>query len=548
MGTFRTKLLKITALVTVLGAFGAFTTGCSKSQSADASASGSSLTISGKLGTISASSLNKLSEQSLVVAQSVSASDLEVYGLAFASTPEVSTVDVGTDGSFSISFSAATAAEDPEVSLIFRYKTGTAKAGTQVGVVKFQDTSEKDMSGNASSSTSIPLTGAVDLGNLSMDANGDVVVDVSTISTSVASTTVDSSTAFDFTGTWQFADYDGTVPEGYTAMCAQGASNCDGPQIGMPIYFRRIAGKSFTPDSTCAAAVSGDTFDPNTGTCIGTTGSEDRFALQVWLSDTAAQTCGGGASQYKLGFNNEAAKAFAQVDFSGQSATTTDFFSWTSGYTDGWKDTANAISQHQIDDCNPVEVTLADGVTKMPGWKCTDSNLNYNIGTQGGCKDTNGDPVNVDDWGNITEANNSSVAAAGYPAGYYTDTKTYTNQDPDGAGPLAAMNFTCDFISGNFDSDGAVDGTDTAGDSSAGTSFDYNLVNQLVAQNGACSGINTSTDAGKIAQLRCYADFLWQTGVEQNENLCVRHVDMDWSATDPAKFLLQNDGPPRPVT
>ena len=171
------KLFKTTIIL-----LAAMSVGCSSDDSTTAS-SGQSLTISGSLNSSSSSKLLYKSMDRLS-AQAIDTSDLEVYGLAFSDPPEVQTVELGADGSFSLTFSSS-AAGSP-ISLIFRYDTSSSRAGEQVGVVKFVDDSEKDIDGNSSSSSSIALTGAVSLGNLSINEDGDVVVPVSQISSNIA--------------------------------------------------------------------------------------------------------------------------------------------------------------------------------------------------------------------------------------------------------------------------------------------------------------------------------------------------------------------------
>ncbi|MCB0391604.1 MAG: hypothetical protein KDD58_09940 [Bdellovibrionales bacterium] len=503
--------------------------GCSSKEDS-APASGESLVISGSL---NAAASNKLFSKSLLAlsSQSIDVSELEIYGLAFSDPPEVQTVELESDGSFTLTFSSAAAGAP--ISLIFRYKSTSAKAGEQVGVVKFVDDSEKDIDGDSSSSSSIALSGTVSLGNLNINDDGEVEVPVTQISSNIANKEVDSSSGFNFTGNWIFKEFDKTLPSGYSQVCAANDNNCNGPAVDMPIHLVRIDGKKYNADSTCQAAANNETFDADSDTCGGTTGSEDKYMIQVWQSETARTTCGG-----LLGFKNEAAKAYANIDFS-SSGVTEGEFTWSAGFTDGWKAT-NATSSHDQYNCGPAQVTDSNN-KKYQGWKCTDTSGDYQINLEGGCVDANNQPVHVTDWENITPDNCNSAAVTGL-TGYQENTCVYTNEDPDGAGgELSAMNFTCKHIYGQFDSDDSPD-TDN--------SFDWSDVesNPIVANGANCSSITANTDEKIIAQLQCYADYLWQQNLENDDSKCIRRVELNWGATDPNEFVLKSNGPPRAMT
>ena len=349
---------------------------------------------------------------------------------------------------------------------------------------------------------------------------------------------VDNSSAFDFSGNWVFKAYDGTLPSGYEQLCAAGSSNCEGPEADMPIHLARIVGKKYSADSTCSSAAEADTFDPDSDTCGGTTGTENQYMIQVWQSETAKNTCGD-----RLGFKNEAAKAYARIDFSSSGVTEGDF-TWTSGFADGWKDTSNARAVWDMHDCGPVEVTTTDSQT-LPGWKCTDSGGNYEINIESGCFDSSDNPIHMTDW-SVSPDSCTPASATGL-TGFTEDTCVFTNKDPDGSGPLSAMNFTCKHVYGRFDAD------DSADDSPF---FDWNNVasvyngesSQGAGDGDLCSSVTPSNDFETISQLQCYAEHLWQQDLEDDETKCLRRVEMNWGATDPNEFVLAPNGPQRAMT
>ncbi len=525
--SIRNTWLLLAILTLVIGCGGG-------SSSDDPGETSVALKISGMLG--SAVARPSFKAKSGYAAKTLTLNELEVYGLAFSDPPEVQTVDVGTDGSFTLTFSAAVSGSP--ISLIFRYKTGTSKAGEEVGVVKFVDDSEKDMDGNSSSSTTKALQGTVSLGNMQLNEDGDITVPIARVTANVANDDVDTGEVFDFSGNWEFASYDDTLPTGYSDLCAAGSNNCDGPEVGMPIILKRIDGKKYIPDTACAAAADNDTFDPDTGTCAGSVTTEDRFMIQVWKSQTAANSCSN-----RLGFTYEAGKAYARVDFS-SSGVTEGEFDWSNGYVDGWKDVANARSKWHIDNCGPTEVMADDNVTKHQGWKCTDTSGNYEVGLEGGCRDGNQNPVHVTDWSIVPDS--CVNGAADGLTGFEENSCTYTNADPDGSGPSGSISFQCKHVYGEFDSNGSSD-------SATDGFFDWN--NVAIIYNGEssfgagdgdlCSSVTPSNDEEEIAKLRCYADYFWEADLEEDENSCVRRVETDWAAETPEDFILKEDGPAR---
>lgn len=488
---------------------------CSSNNAADSSSTAPGVSISGMVGSIAASSMSD------VGVMNVAATDLEVYGLALSDPPEAKKVALGTDGSFTLDFTSA--AVGSEISLIFQYKTGTTNAGKQVGLVKFVDDTQKNMDGSTSSSTSMKLSGTVSLGNLTINADGEVEVPLSQVASNNENEVVTPTTATDFTGTWQFAAYDGTMPEGYTAACAQGSMDCHGPSVGEVIYVKTIAGKAFTPDGTCNSTTA------DAGTCNGTTGTADRYAMSIWRNSAAWATCGS-----KLGFPYSLARYHANVDFS-SSGVTEGAHSYTAGWTNGWIN-ASATANYPISNCIPVSVTMPDASVKK-GHKCFDSvssPASYNISFGGGCKDTaTNAPVQVTNWTAIT-GGSCTQTTAGLPAGYQTNTCVYTGVNHDGDTNTAAVNLTCPFTNGTFrqDNDASLNGTG------------FNWTNsQFIAQGASCGDPSVGTNSEKIAKMRCHAEYYHSQ--KDNASLCLQNMTLDWTATDPLLFAKPASGAPK---
>lgn len=490
---------------------------CSSGGGSGTAASG--VTISGTVGSIAASSMSFKSTNDVGI-MAVPATDLEVYGLALSDPPEVQKVNLGADGSFSLNFSSAAAGS--EISLIFRYKTGTANAGKQIGLVKFVDDSQKSMDGTSSSSTSMKLSGTVSLGNLSINADGEVNVPVSQVAANNQNQTVTSGTAANFSGTWVFAAYDGTMPEGYDAACAIDNMNCHGPRIGESVYLKILAGKAFTPDGTCNAGTA------DAGTCAGIVGTADRFAMSIWRSSAAWATCGN-----KLGFPYSLARFHAHADFT-NSGVPEGAHTYTGGWTDGWMKIAGATATHPISNCSPVDVTMPDTTVKK-GFKCYDSvNTTYRIDFGGGCKDTaTNAPVQITDWSGVTGGGCTSTTA-GLPNGFKTSTCTYTNINHDGDPATATVNLTCPFTYGTFASDGTTPVAENT----------FNWTNsQFIAQGGACGDPSAGTPSEKIAKMRCHAEYYYSQ--QDNPALCLQRMTLNHATDNPTLFARPAEGAPK---
>ena len=492
----------------------------------------SSMSIGGTLGSIGTSGI--LSKTGDLNKEALSVSDIQVMAMAMSEPPEVQKVTLGTDGKFTLNFSNAAMGSD--ISMYFKYKDGSSNAGKQAGIVKFCDSTRKDMTGNKVCTTSVKLSGTVSMGAVNIDATGNVSIDVSSLAGALANSAVTLTSAFDFTGTWKVASYDRSLPEGYSPACVSGSNNCSGPSQDSTFYIKRIAGVDFTPDATCSAKVNSNTFNANTDTCNGTPGSSARFAVQAWASQTAFNTCG-----QKMGVTYDATKAYMGADFS-NSGVLSGAFNYTSGWTNGWQDLTNAKAKYDQMQCEMVTITMPSGSTK-PGFKCKDSVSNYyRIELGGGCKMTaTGAVVDVNNWSALTTGSMTS-SSTGLPTGYTTNSVAYTNVVYNTSQP--AGNVTCDYTYGTFNpSDVAV----TGGGSES--NFNFNNIAKVSA-GSACGDPNSGTNAQKIAVLRCLADYYQSkrynsTTNQTDDTICLQDMIMDWTATQASNFVIPHQGAPR---
>ena len=511
---------------------GAFTLPACSNFSVGTSSSSGSVSIGGTLGSIGTSGI--LSKTGDVNAEALSVSDIQVMAMAMSEPPEIQKVTLGTDGKFTLNFSNTAAGSD--ISMYFKYKDGSSNAGKQAGIVKFCDSTRKDMTGNKVCTTSVKIAGTVSMGAVNIDSTGNVSVDVSTLGGALANSAVTLTSAFDFTGTWKVAKYDKTLPEGYSPACAQGSNDCNGPSQDSTFYIKRISGVNFNPDATCSAKVAANTFNAATDSCGGTSGSNARFAVQAWASQTAYNTCG-----QKVGVTYDAAKAYMGADFS-NSGVSSGAFTYTSGWTNGWQDLVNAKAQYDQMQCEMVTITMASGSTK-PGFKCKDSVSNYyRIELGGGCKLTaTGQVADVNNWSALTGGTPTS-SSTGLPTGYITNTVAYTNVTYNTAQP--AGNVTCDFTYGTFNaSDAAVTGTVNE------SNFNFNNINKVSA-GASCGDPTVGTNAQKIGVLRCLADYYQSKRYnnvthQADDTICLQDMMMDWTATQASNFIIPHQGAPR---
>ncbi|MGE3759246.1 MAG: hypothetical protein AB7H97_15890 [Pseudobdellovibrionaceae bacterium] len=535
--------MKKNLLITLFAIGALMNAGCSSKKSSDSTSSeaAETLTLSGSLAAIETSGLSVRNS-----AMSVELSDLEIYGICFSTPPAIAQADVEATGAFSITLDCA---PGNAVTAIFRTKADQAEVGTVV----FTDTSKKDINGNDKESSSVVLGGDVDFGSITIDSTGKVKIPVSTIA-EADTTVVDSGDAFDFTGVWKIKAYDGTMPTGYspvnTGCDMNTGTGCDepGPPEDFPLSIVRYAGKSFTKDAgNCTVSES-----TGAGTCAGTTGTDDVYAMQLWAGDatttgmSAIKACG-----YKTGFTSAEAKAFAAIDLNGT-----------------YEIAGNAISLARItfsnpdgfggDTCTSGDGTLGcsrswmkTGSTAMwPVMKCTSvtktgsdskeyrlracevnngSGVKYSAhleGGGGGCFDSAGKPLRVDNWNNTGTCTQGNHPVTGLKVG----SCTYVGQVPSTG--AAATDYTCSHAGGLFD-DSSLS-TPTA----SNYQFDQGDYTSIVAQGGNCKDIPA---ANEIDRLQCYAQNYHGGGGGNGEFACTNEVRINWGATNVNDFEVSDD-------
>ncbi|MCX6125607.1 MAG: hypothetical protein NTV34_12810, partial [Proteobacteria bacterium] len=453
-----------------------------KDDEAAAVAPGTALSISGVISLTATSSASLIGFDSLgLTGGSSDATSLEANKL---NCTVFSDPPVYTTGTFDADgkFSVAVAGAG--------YPIGCAVVdsdGAQVSSFVFQNDAKKDLAGNGSLDARVSLSGSADLGTVTSDGDaGKAVIDVSKISNIAAASITD---AFDFTGKWVFAKAT-VIPDGYTSPCttaeAEAArkankSTCDGPSIDEKIWIKRLNGKT-----VASGAAS--------------------YAVQVWQSEDAFKECGS-----KLGFSYAEGKAKAGIDLT-DSGVAEGSFDWTTGWTDGWKSSAAKNGSWAMQDCQSTTYKTKEA------YKCTAENGNYRIQLPGGCLTAAGKPVKVENWSSMTGGAPTTDSVTGLLK--FTST-----------GTVNGVAVTCTNISGSFDSAG----TAIAGNTQI-------TPRTLVAEGALCSSIPETSDTLKLAKLRCYANGYWEGG-DKGGSSCTRKVDMDWTATDPAKFIANTDGP-----
>lgn len=537
----------------VAAALGAGFIGCSKSASTsgDSGPTAAALTIAGTLGAASLQSysddqFDSMSDNS---AFAVTLSDLELYAICFTSPPAIATASVANNGAFSVSIPGA---KGSACTMIFRDKNDQ----TEVGTVKFEDTSKKDLNGNNKKSTSVVLTDNVSLGNITLAKDGTVSIPITQISSSTSSDeTVPSGTAFDFSGVWYMKAYDGTLPTGYQTV----NSTCgNGPCIGFPVTLVRMAGKAFTPNSCSGSGAS--------ATCpesAGTVGTDDVYALSIWGGNYSSSigACGG-----KMGFTADEVRLYGRLTgvtlpaiggntptFGPYVYTSTGFGGDASPFNLPWMKNG-AISTRSIQDCRAVMITKVDSST-VPGFACKQpeySGTTWGAGTPtgthawqvsvqgGGCTNTDtGKPVNVTNWGAIGYGSCTPVdVTSTYGAGFFSSTCVYSGVDPDGAGPLGNINLTCTHTGGTFTNVSNAPSTTPYTYGSNHLESPVNLVNA----NSTCASIYTaggSTTASKLLAYQCYAEAYWNNS--SSAGGCARDYHFNYGATNPADFAKDDD-------
>ncbi len=493
---------------------------CGKKSSSTTANGETSILLTGQLAVTGGST-------SLALASTVSVDDLNVYCVSFTLPPVAGTGDVGQDGAFSVSIATTGVSVG-----CFILDSSQSVLGTLV----FKDPSKNSVGGSSSTSDRLALDGGEsNLGAITLDLDsGKAEVDISKITVKKKDTSSAVANAFDFTGTYKFSKADSLPGKGYASPCTMqeaqaarqtpGPNACEGPMLDMPIYLKRVTGKSTTDGSTL-------------------------YALAAWQSQGMDTTCGN-----KLGFTYEQGKAHG-VDFSA-SGVGEGSMSWASGYADGWKNTASATASFPYMDMEQVDnfhgyPGMKQYFTQYIAWNCTNTGCQpgttpttgvtgfmFNANTKdSGCRDSDGKPVqNFNDWRSLT----CKQEDAGEGLRKNTCSGTYNSKA-----------ITCTNVGGAFLVSGGTESTlQNAMVRFSPDDPSKNDFSILLAKSALCSSANTSTERGKLAQLRCYADYNQQNmhGPQSAAaNACVRDVQVNWAAKTAAEFIIGGDGPQKPL-
>lgn len=424
--------------------------------------------------------------------------DITAYKVACATTTppiQSATASIAADGAFTVSLPGA---KGQPLSCYL-----VDVAGDKIADFIIADSSKKDLNGNDETSTTAAFKSNANLGTISFDPNaGEVTVPKSNIASVVDSTPAAAAQVFDPTGAWTISAVDFTLPKGVTPLCSQNDNSCKGPPAGQSIYLKLWKG-------------------------LVTADSSDIFGLQVWEGSQSFQTCGS-----KIGLTSDV-KTSLGVDFSANGSADSAFTFATSvtafqdqvtsqtgdvNLTDGWK-MSTAKLLHQINpSCAPRDVTVG-GVVYSNTWFCgPDSNSRYQANLGGGCVNSSGTPVEVNDWSGVNQCSSSADS---------NNIKTSTCSGTASVGGQATA-VTCTHKWAVTDNTYAVVSQD----------FNWNdLSGSNIAENTACSAIGTGTEALKMAQLQCYAEYYYRSGMER-ANACLPRVDMDWSASTAVNFAI----------
>ena len=470
---------------------GALAISCSK-KSDDAASTSSSISLSGQLsvGLASSQSEGEGIPEDKVDAMSV---DLTAYSVVCATAttpPQTATGSISADGSFSVSIPGA--AGQP-LSCYLVNAAGVKKADFLIS-----NSSKKDLKGNNQVSNSAAFKSSSSLGAISFDPNsGEVTVPSTNIADSLVADTPSASSVFDPSGSWTIGPVDFTVPNGVKSPCAGNNNSCNGPPEGQAIYLKLWKG-------------------------LVTATNADIYGLQVWQSAAGYTTCNSRigltpAMKTSLGVDFSAnGSADAAFTFATSVTSFTDQITSTTGtvnLTDGWK-MSTAKTRYDMYPCGPVSVTLG-GVT-YNAWRCgpdASHSNSYQLNLAGGCTNAAGDAVNLTDWSGVNSCSSSTDSA-----GIITNTCTGTYQS-------AAV--TCTNKYAIVDSNNAV---------ISNGQFDWAQMNgSKIASGTLCSAMANTTNAEKIRQLQCYADYYWQSGMS-NANACLPRLDTDWTSSDPTTF------------
>lgn len=386
--------------------------------------------------------------------------------------------------------------------------------GTKAADFLIEDTSKKDLNGNSDKSSTITPRGNLSMSTITLNAaTGEVIVPKSSVASSISTTVASSVSVFDPTGTWTIGAVDFTVPSGSRGPCTaaeQAAHTCNGPPDGQAIFLKMWTG-------------------------VQTSDSSSVYGLQVWEGASAASSCGN-----RIGLTS-AQKTDIGVDFSANGSADAEFAYpgtitytdsiltavATSTLTDGWKQ-SNATSRYDFNpNCGPVDITVG-GTSYTNAWKCgPDASGDAQVSLVGGCtSNSTSKPVMVTDWTGFTGS--SSTDSNGVRTDISAGTTTIDS---------VATAVTC--------TNKSVIVTDSTNAVQLAGNFDWSELGGGISQGTSCASIanGASADNLKMAQLRCYADYYWQSGLSSDRTSCMPRLQMDWSATTPTDFVKRDTRP-----
>ncbi len=478
-------------------------TGLGLSACSNGDGSASALSVSGVLSLGSSSqSLQKVSalsmSEEMVSSQAV---DMTLYKVSCATTTspvQTATSTIGADGSFNVSIAGAVG---QPLSCVL-----VDSSDDKIADFVISDSSKKDLNGNSETTSTTAFSNNANLGTITFDPNaGEVTVPKANIASVVSANVATAASVFDPTGAWTINAVDFSLPKGVKSPCASGNNSCNGPQAGQEIYLKRWQGVVSADNSAI-------------------------FGLQVWEGANSFNTCGGkvgltSAAKTSLGVNFSANGAADDVfsfatsvsNFADQITSTTS----TVNLTDGWKMDTATLQRSVNPSCAPHDVTVGS-VTYSNAWVCgPDSGSKYQAQLGGGCTNASGNPVHLNDWSSITCGSES--------------------EDGNGIKTMTCSgNATINSVSTAVTCTNKWAVTNASYAVQAGQSFNWSDLNGAqIASSTACSAIANggSSEALKMAQLQCYSEYYYQSGMRR-ANACLPRVDTDWSATTSADFAV----------
>lgn len=452
------------------------------------------IALSGKLDTSGASSAgvgSPVLKADYVSAASIDLTQYTIVCATLTNPPQTAHGSVNADGTFKVDIPGG---GGQPMSCYMNDSTGAKVADFLIS-----DSSNKDLNGNDQTCNTTTITQNAAVGSVSFDPNaGEVTIPSTNLAGSIIPSTTDVS-LFDPSGAWTISPVDFAVPSGVLPPCT--TDHCDGPPNGQIIYLKLWQG---------------------TKTSGGTV-----YGLQVWNSQDAYTACGGKTgltpsmeSNLGINFTNNGSSD-GPFTFTSTVSNFSDQVSGSTGtvnLTDNWKmDTAKA--QWDIMPCQSDTITI--GGVSYNGWKCgPDSGSNYVINLAGGCVDGNGNAVNVTDWSTVSSC---TPAHDGNNINTNTCTGTATVN-----GVSKAVTCTNKYV--------YVNGSDTV--QAYNTSFSWSDLNASAITSGtSCSSAPSTTNAQKIRQLQCYANYYWMSGMGDLQTSCLPKIQTDFTSNDPATFV-----------